>query len=197
MKKTLIAGAALAAMLSGSMAMAQPAPGQKRGPDANQALTPTSADISLAGERMPGQPLLAMIALYAATEDEVARKAAWNRLSDAMARAGSQLSIPRMELQNATSAASGTGDFRFGPQSPRGVTGQADITMRGIDRLIAAVNAAGGAKATGTAIALYAIQGLGQPADGGTHRYEMRLMPDGRLLLNGADMASVAGMIGR
>lgn len=36
MKKTLIAGAALAAMLSGSMAMAQPAPGQKRGPDANQ-----------------------------------------------------------------------------------------------------------------------------------------------------------------
>lgn len=36
MKKTLIAGAALAAMLSGSMALAQPAPGQKRGPDANQ-----------------------------------------------------------------------------------------------------------------------------------------------------------------
>ena len=36
MKKTHIAGAALAAMLSGSMALAQPAPGQKRGPDANQ-----------------------------------------------------------------------------------------------------------------------------------------------------------------
>lgn len=36
MKKTLIAGAALAAMLSGSMALAQPTPGQKRGPDANQ-----------------------------------------------------------------------------------------------------------------------------------------------------------------
>lgn len=36
MKKTLIAGAALAAMLTGSMALAQPAPGQKRGPDANQ-----------------------------------------------------------------------------------------------------------------------------------------------------------------
>ncbi|PXW79081.1 EF hand domain-containing protein [Blastomonas natatoria] len=36
MKKTLIAGAALAAMLTGSMALAQPAPAQKRGPDANQ-----------------------------------------------------------------------------------------------------------------------------------------------------------------
>lgn len=36
MKKTLIAGAALAAMLTGSMALAQPASGQKRGPDANQ-----------------------------------------------------------------------------------------------------------------------------------------------------------------
>jgi hypothetical protein len=36
MKKTLIAGAALAAMLTGSMALAQPGPGPKRGPDANQ-----------------------------------------------------------------------------------------------------------------------------------------------------------------
>lgn len=36
MKKTLIAGAALAAMLTGSIAIAQPAPGQMRGPDANQ-----------------------------------------------------------------------------------------------------------------------------------------------------------------
>ncbi|WP_029012438.1 hypothetical protein [Niveispirillum irakense] len=169
----------------------------RRGPDANPALTPASADLSLAGERMPGQPLLTMITLYAASEDEAARKAAWNRLSDAMARAGSQISITRMDMQNATSAASGTGDFRFGSQSPRGVTGQADITMRGIDRLIAAVNATGGAKATGTAIALYALQGLGQPADGGTHRYEVRLMPDGRMLVNGADMASIAGMMGR
>lgn len=36
MKKTLIAGAALAAMLTGSMALAQPTPGKMRGPDANQ-----------------------------------------------------------------------------------------------------------------------------------------------------------------
>lgn len=36
MKKTLIAGAALAALLTGSIAIAQPAPGNMRGPDANQ-----------------------------------------------------------------------------------------------------------------------------------------------------------------
>lgn len=48
MKKTLIAGAALAALLSGSMAFAQPAgtSGERmRGPDANQDGTITSAEV--------------------------------------------------------------------------------------------------------------------------------------------------------
>ncbi|WP_017670187.1 EF-hand domain-containing protein [Blastomonas sp. AAP53] len=45
MKKTLIAGAALAAMLTGSMAIAQPAPGKMRGPDANQDGVITEAEV--------------------------------------------------------------------------------------------------------------------------------------------------------
>ena len=45
MKKTLIAGAALAAMLTGTAAMAQPAPGKMRGPDANQDGIITQAEV--------------------------------------------------------------------------------------------------------------------------------------------------------
>lgn len=52
MKKTLIAGAALAAMLSGSMAMAQPAPGQKRGPDANQDGVVTQQEVRAQAAKM-------------------------------------------------------------------------------------------------------------------------------------------------
>ena len=52
MKKTLIAGAALAAMLSGSMALAQPAPGQKRGTDANQDGIVTQEEVRAQAARM-------------------------------------------------------------------------------------------------------------------------------------------------
>ncbi|GGB57809.1 EF-hand domain-containing protein [Blastomonas aquatica] len=45
MKKTLIAGAALAAMLTGSIAIAQPAGGKMRGPDANQDGVITEAEV--------------------------------------------------------------------------------------------------------------------------------------------------------
>lgn len=45
MKKTLIAGAALAAMLTGSIAIAQPGGGKMRGPDANQDGVITEAEV--------------------------------------------------------------------------------------------------------------------------------------------------------
>lgn len=45
MKKTLIAGAALAAVLAGGIAIAQPAPGRMGGPDANKDGTITEAEV--------------------------------------------------------------------------------------------------------------------------------------------------------
>lgn len=52
MKKTLIAGAALAAMLTGGMAVAQPAPGKMRGPDANQDGVITEAEVRTQAQTM-------------------------------------------------------------------------------------------------------------------------------------------------
>ena len=52
MKKTLIAGAALAAMLSGTLAIAQPAPGKMRGPDANQDGVITQAEVRTQAQAM-------------------------------------------------------------------------------------------------------------------------------------------------
>jgi|UPI0006B9570B 5-hydroxyisourate hydrolase-like protein (transthyretin family) len=52
MKKTLIAGAALAAMLTASMAVAQPAGGKMRGPDANQDGVITQAEVRTQAQTM-------------------------------------------------------------------------------------------------------------------------------------------------
>lgn len=52
MKTTLIAGAALAAMLTGGIAIAQPAPGRMRGPDANQDGIITQAEVRARAQTM-------------------------------------------------------------------------------------------------------------------------------------------------
>lgn len=52
MKKTLIAGAALAAMLTGSIAIAQPAGGKMRGPDANRDGVLTEAEVRTQAQTM-------------------------------------------------------------------------------------------------------------------------------------------------
>lgn len=52
MKKTLIAGAALAAMLTGSIAIAQPGGGKMRGPDANQDGVTTEAEVRTHAQAM-------------------------------------------------------------------------------------------------------------------------------------------------
>lgn len=52
MKKTLIAGAALVALLSCTATMAQPAPGQMRGPDANQDGIITQAEVRTQAQTM-------------------------------------------------------------------------------------------------------------------------------------------------
>ena len=50
--KTLIAGAALAVMLTGGMAVAQPGPGKMRGPDANQDGVITQAEVRTQAQTM-------------------------------------------------------------------------------------------------------------------------------------------------
>ncbi len=52
MKKTLIAGAALAAMLTGGIVIAQPAPGKMRGPDANQDGVVTQDEVRAQARKM-------------------------------------------------------------------------------------------------------------------------------------------------
>ncbi|MDG5497589.1 DUF2125 domain-containing protein [Niveispirillum sp. BGYR6] len=172
----------------------------RRGADIEPALVPASADIALNGSRLPPTPLLALLATYASDTSDGPRKAAREQLFTAMQTAGSNLNIDRLSLKGPQTAVSGNGAFKFASQNPRGLTGQADLSMSGIDRLIAAIQASGGTKAAGTAIALYAVQGLGQPeqgADGITHRYQLQILPDGRIMLNGNDMQNVAGLLTR
>jgi hypothetical protein len=172
----------------------------RRGADLDPALVPATADIALNGSRLPPAPLLALLVAYAGNAGDGARKAAREHLFTAMQAAGSNLNIDRLSLNSPQTSVTGNGAFKFSTQNPRGLTGQADLSMVGIDRLIAAIQASGGSKAAGTAIALYAVQGLGRPeqgADGITHRYQLQVLPDGRVMLNGNDMQNVAGLLAR
>jgi hypothetical protein len=172
----------------------------RRGADLAPALVPATAHIALNGSRLPPAPLLVLLVAYMGDAGDGPRKAAREQLFTAMQAAGSNLNIDRLSLNSPQTSVTGNGSFKFSTQNPRGLTGQADLSMVGIDRLIAAIQASGGSKAAGTAIALYAVQGLGRPeqgADGISHRYQLQVLPDGRVMLNGNDMQNVAGLLAR
>ncbi|MFV3076748.1 hypothetical protein [Niveispirillum fermenti] len=108
----------------------------------------------------------------------------------ALAAAGSKVTVSRLHLWNPQSTIIGQGDFRFAAAHANSVSGEGNLSLRGVDRIIGDVNRMMGARGAGIAIALYALQGLGrvQPGpDDTTHQYNLVITPDGRVTLNGSD----------
>lgn len=111
-----------------------------------------------------------------------------------LAASGSRVKISRLFLTNPQSTILGQGDFRYGPGNVSGIEGQAALSLRGVDKIIAGVNQAMGARGAGLAIGLYALQGLGrvEPGrQGTTHQYDLTITPQGQVTLNGTDATSL------
>lgn len=111
-----------------------------------------------------------------------------------LAMSGSTVKISRLFLTNPHSTILGQGDFRFSPANASAIAGQAALSLRGVDKIIAGVNQALGARGAGLAIGLYALQGLGrvEPGrQGTTHQYDLTITPQGQVTLNGTDATSL------
>lgn len=150
------------------------------GPGIDPGLLPTKAELALTGTSLPRELLTG-----------ARPPGGWTPL---LASSGSAVKIPRLSLWNAQSTVLGKGDFQFSTGSANGVTGQADLALRGVDRIIAGVNQTMGARGAGLAIGLYALQGLGRQEageKGTTHQYRLTMDNDGRVILNGSDATSL------
>ncbi|MFV3127484.1 hypothetical protein [Niveispirillum sp. KHB5.9] len=150
------------------------------GPGIDPGLLPTRAELALTGTSLPRELLTG-----------AKPPGGWTPL---LASSGSNVRIGRLSLWNAQSTVLGKGDFRFSTSSANGVTGEADLALRGVDRIIGAVNQTMGARGAGLAIGLYALQGLGRQEvgeKGTTLQYRLTMGNDGRVILNGSDATSL------
>ncbi len=111
-----------------------------------------------------------------------------------LAASGSTVKLSHLLLANPQSTILGQGDFRFSPANASGAAGQAELSLRGVDKIIAGINQAMGARGAALAIGLYAVQGLGrvEPGrQGTTHQYSLTITPQGQVTLNGTDATSL------
>lgn len=112
----------------------------------------------------------------------------------ALAAAGSMVKLSKLTLWNPNSTILGQGDFRFGPGNASGVTGNATLSLRGVDKIITGINQSMGANGAALSIGLYALQGLGRLESGSmgtTHQYALTITPQGQVTLNGTDATSL------
>lgn len=150
------------------------------GPGAAANLWPARADIAVTGQSLPRALL-----------SSPPPPGGWTPV---MAAAGSSVRATRLNLWTPQSTVIGQADMRFTPKSPEGVTGDANLSLRGIDRMIAGINQAMGVRGAGIGIALYALQGLGRlqaGPEGTTHQYNLSIAPEGTVTLNGTDATSL------
>ena len=114
--------------------------------------------------------------------------------TSALAAAGATIKLSRLTLLNPQSTVLAQGDFRFANANVAGVAGEANVSLRGIDRLITGINQSLGTKGAVLSIGLYALQGLGRVEPGPlatTHQYVLSIAPTGQTTLNNSNATSL------
>lgn len=112
----------------------------------------------------------------------------------ALAASGAMIKLSRLALLNPQSTVLAQGDFRFATGNAAGMAGEANLSLRGIDQIIAGINQSMGAKGAILSIGLYTLQGLGRVAPGPsstTHQYTLTIAPNGRSILNDTNVTSL------
>ena len=120
------------------------------------------------------------------------------RVYEAVFAASSGLNITKLNLDAPGIDITGTGGIKADGESMHGVTGQFDVTVRGIDNMVAAMSdAPEDDNAMEMAMALSMMQALGAPEpdeDGvSVRRYLLTIGADGQVLLNGNDLMAMLG----
>lgn len=109
-----------------------------------------------------------------------------------LGQAGTIVNVTRISVETLDSGVTGRGNFRFNDRTPSGVTGDGDLSLRGIEQLVGGNRLAAN---PGLAIGLYALKGLGKPTasagSGVTHAYRLRIGNDGKMMLNDGDATMI------
>lgn len=125
--------------------------------------------------------------------DKAADRKFDERVVQAMAAAGSELRLDRMDFQAPDAGAGGNGLITFDDATTRGLMGGLTLTLRGFEALLA--QAGGNGRNPGPALALFALQGLGRAETDKLGRpirtYRIEIAQDGRILLNGTDVSGL------
>ena len=181
-------------------------------PGPAQDLVPTDAGFILSVERVPmralWQALLTSMALAAAAPDpnpdtNALSKATGAEMMDAMTKAGTRFLLDRLYTKSPSGQITGKGVFEMDATTPFGIKGGIELTITGLDRMIAVASQAAGngaegrPGAAGGAMFFMILKGMarrevgadGTPVD----RFDIRLSPDGQFLINGQPMGMLSG----
>ena len=118
---------------------------------------------------------------------------------NALTQAGSRLEVKALSLDTPAAAATLKGAATFDGKAAFGLVAGLDMVLRGLDSTMKQLQPAPGAKpdpeVQKTLATLSLAQALGAPGKDETGRdlrsYKFDLGPDGRIMLNGADMSAV------
>lgn len=167
------------------------------GPSVKREVVPADGGLTLSGTALPLSTLRDAHARRLKEQPAIGDKAASQKLNErvtrAMAEAGAELRLDRLDFQAPEAGAVGNGQFTFDDATARGLMGGLTLTLRGFEALVA--QAGGGGRNPGPALALYALQGLGAADTDRQGRpvrtYRIEVAADGRVLLNGTDVSGL------
>jgi hypothetical protein len=169
-------------------------------------LVPSDVILEVAASRLPNQRLRRAWSdwMKASTTStpEFAQALLTDRISAAVLGAGSKLKIDRLSVEGPEFALESDGAVQADTNALYNIAGKLDATVRGMDRLVAAMSAAAGKdrEAKNVAAVLSLIQALGvieTDENGGVvRRYRIEVPADGALVLNGNNLSTILGVMG-
>ena len=168
-----------------------------------QALTPENLSLIVSGERVPARAMwhgmLNVMLLGAAAgtqgpDPDAIGEAMGSELLAAVNEAGTVLRLDRFDVEAPSGRVFAEGEFQVDPATAVGVRGRMDITITGLDEMIAAASGAAlsgqvAPGVQGNMMFLMLLKGMVKREtgpDGGTvDRLEIVVTPAGDVLLNG------------
>lgn len=167
--------------------------------DAPTDVIPGHVVLDIAATRLPNGALWQACRDWARTmatsPPEVAGALLTDRLRAAVFAAATQIEIRRLEISAPRFSVEAQGALRADPAALYNVTAELDVAIHGLDRLVQSMsvmseNDAEAAKAAGVLALLQALGALEHDETGAPYRrYRVAVSADGKVTLNGADLA--------
>jgi len=172
--------------------------------------TPEAVELSLEITDLPNAGLWQAVTGYldsaADLEDgsdkEAAQMQAGARMVDLLTKARSSLKIDRLLFRTPVLDGTLRGSARLDGKAVNSAVGEADIVLRGLDGAVKLLSAGPKSSETDQALGVLSmLQMFGQIAKDDVGReirtYAFKVQPDGKVLLNGADMTMMLGAAGK